>query len=129
MKSVFELASKHVEPSIKRSLVESLLRRGVSRSIVAKCLGISPSLITRYARKERGLHDFTTVSDLASKIENLAERIVKEGLCGEHVYHEVIKLTLYALSKKYACGIHYSMDKSINPARCRICPELFRNIS
>ncbi|MEM0380370.1 MAG: XRE family transcriptional regulator [Desulfurococcaceae archaeon] len=127
MKSIFELVSKHVEPSIKRSIVESLVKRGMPRTMISKCLGISTSLITRYLRKERGLHDFTNIADLASKIEELADRIVNNRLCKEYFYYELIKLTIYALSKKYVCEIHYSIDKSINPAKCHICPEIFKN--
>jgi len=128
LKSVFELIAKHVEPSIKRSLVESLTRRGLSRSSIARCLGISVPLVTRYVKKERGLHDFTSIKDVALRIEELANKVVDSGICGNDLYYEIVKLTVYVLARKYACGVHYSLDKSINPAKCGICPGLFENL-
>lgn len=98
MKSVFEFAARHIEPSLKKSLVHKLLARGVERSAIRKCLGISPSLISRYSKGERGLHDFTMMSDVNTALENLADRIASGRLRGADAYVEISRLTLYILS-------------------------------
>ncbi|MEM4827451.1 MAG: XRE family transcriptional regulator [Desulfurococcaceae archaeon] len=126
MKSVFELVAKHVEPSIKRSIVEALVEQGLPKAEIAKCLDISPSLVTRYLKKERGLHDFTRIPDVAERVRRLAGRIVYEKLCGNEAYMEIVKLVFHVLSRKYACSIHYLLDKSVNPATCHVCTELFK---
>jgi predicted transcriptional regulator len=128
LKSIFEFASKHIEPSLKRSLILKLLSRNMSRAEIARCLGISPSLITRYVKGERGLHDFTVIREIDQKLEKLSDEIATRKLCGEEVYVEVAKLTLYVLSKKYACGVHYLVSRDVNPSKCNICPSLFRGV-
>lgn len=128
MRSVFELIARHVEPSIKRQLVEALVSRGVPKLKIARCLGISPSLATRYSRRERGLHDFSVFSDVSEMVERLADRVMSGELCGVDAYYELAKITMYVLSKKYACSIHYSVDRTINPAKCSICLNLFKSL-
>lgn len=125
MKSVFEFAARHVEPSLKKSLILKLLVRNVDRSRIAKCLGVSQSLITRYVKGERGLHDLTAISEVNSALEDLADRIANGVMCGEEVYGAIVKLTIYVLYKKYACGIHYLATRDVNPSTCRICPKIF----
>lgn len=125
MKSVFEIAARYVEPSLKRVLVNKLLTLGTPRFRIASCLGISQSLITRYIKKERGLYDFSIIHEVDEKLQKLAEKIAKGELCGLKAYDELAELVIYILSKKYACGIHYLTSKDINPATCNICPTLF----
>ncbi|MEM1628828.1 MAG: XRE family transcriptional regulator [Desulfurococcaceae archaeon] len=128
MRSVFELLARHVEPSLKRGLVEKLSIKGMSGKEIASCLGLSPSLVTRYSRKERGLHDFTHIPVINEKLDKLAEKITSMGICGEEVYVEIGKLAIYILQHKYACEIHYGIDRSINPIACKICSNLFSAI-
>ncbi|MGB9816372.1 MAG: XRE family transcriptional regulator [Desulfurococcaceae archaeon] len=128
MKSILEFAARHVEPSLKKSLILKLLARNMDRSHIAKCLNVSPSLITRYAKGERGLHDIAAISEVNSILEDLADKIVNEEICGAEVYAEIVKLTIYVLYKKYACGIHYLATRDVNPSTCNICPLIFRNI-
>jgi predicted transcriptional regulator len=125
LKSVFEFASKHIEPSIKKSLIHKLMSRGASRSYISKCLNISPSLITRYSRGERGLHDFTVISEVDRALDKIADEAIKGELCGSRLYIEIAKLTMTILSKKYACGIHYLATKDVDPSKCNICPSIF----
>ncbi len=128
MKSVFEFASKHIEPSLKRSLILKLLSRNMSRAEIARCLGISPSLVTRYIKGERGIHDFTVIREIDQELEKLSDEIATRKLCGEGVYVKVAKLTLHVLSKKYACGVHYLASRDVDPSKCNICPSLFRGV-
>ncbi|MEM4452800.1 MAG: XRE family transcriptional regulator [Thermosphaera sp.] len=128
MKSIFELAYRYIEPSIKRSLVERLLARGMRSVDVAKCLGLSLSLVSRYARRERGLQDFMVYPDVAKYIEKLADRVFQGEVCGISVYKEILMLTLYILGRKYACSLHYAIDRDINPASCRLCPDLVSSL-
>lgn len=128
MKSVFEFAAKYIEPSLKKSLILKLLGRNLDREYIAKCLKISPSLITRYVKGERGLYDLTTISEVNNRIERIADEIASGKLCGLNAYSEIVKLTMYVLYKKYACGIHYLATRDVNPSTCNICPTIFQNI-
>ncbi len=125
MKSLLEFAAKHVEPSLKRSLAIKLLARGVSRSTISKCLSVSPALLTRYVKGERGLHDFTRIKEIDEELDKLAEKIASGEKCGLDAYAELLTLTFYVLYKKYACGIHYAATKDVNPAKCNACSTLF----
>jgi hypothetical protein len=100
----------------------------MDRSHIAKCLNVSLSLITRYAKDERGLHDLATISEVNLILEDLADRIINEDICGAEAYAEIVKLTMYVLYKKYACGIHYLATRDVNPSTCNICPSIFRSI-
>jgi predicted transcriptional regulator len=128
LKSIFEFASKHIEPSLKRSLILKLLSRNMSRAEIARCLGVSSSLVTRYVKGERGIHDFTVIREIDQKLEKLSDEVATRKLCGEGVYVEIAKLTLYVLSKKYACGVHYLASRDVDPSKCNICPSLFREV-
>ncbi len=125
MKSILEFAARHVEPSLKRSLAIKLLARGVDRGKVSTCLGISPALLTRYIKGERGLHDFTRIKDVDERLDKLAEEVASGRKCGLDAYTELLNLTFYVLYKKYACGIHYVATRDVNPAKCNACPALF----
>lgn len=129
MKSVFEFAARHVEPSLKKSLILKLLARNIDRAYIAECLDISPSLITRYVRGERGLHDLGAISEVNSMLEGIADKIAGGEICGWEAYVEVARLTMYVLYKKYACGIHYLATRDVNPSSCNICPTIFRDLS
>lgn len=125
MRSVFEIAARYVEPSLKRILVEKLLEMGISASEVAACLRVSPSLVTRYSRRERGVQDLSAIPEVDTALQKLASRVVEEGLCGEDLYLEVARLVVFVMSRKYACAIHYHLSEDVNPATCNICPTLF----
>jgi predicted transcriptional regulator len=128
LRSVFEFASRHIEPSLKRALILKLLSRNMSRAEIARCLGVSPSLVTRYVKRERGIHDFTVIREIDQKLEKLSDEIATRKLCGEGVYVEIAKLTLHILSKKYACGVHYLASRDVDPSKCNICSSLFRGV-
>jgi len=89
-------------------------------------LEVSLSHVTRYLKKERGLCNFTRIPDVAERVSRIASRVVSEKLCGYEAYKEIVKLVLHVLSRKYACSIHYLVDKSVNLATCRICTEIFK---
>ena len=126
MKSLFEFVAKHVEPSVKRALVKKLLDRGVDRSTISRCVGVSQSLITRYIRGERGLHDFTAIREVYEALEKLASKVASGEQCGPLAYIEVARIVMYILSKKYVCGIHYVVERAVDPAKCNICSRLFQ---
>jgi predicted transcriptional regulator len=128
LKSLFEFVAKHVEPSVKRALVKKLLDRGVDRSTISRCIGVSQSLITRYIRGERGLHDFTAIREVDEILERLASRVASGELCGLPAYVEVVRVVMYILSKKYVCGIHYVVERAVDPAKCNICSRLFKGV-
>lgn len=128
MKSIFEFAAKHIEPSLKKTLVLKLLERNIDKTYISKCLDISPPLVTRYVKGERGLHDLSVISEVNEALEELAIKIAERKLCGLDVYKEIARLTIYVLYKKYACGIHYLATRDVNPATCNICQTLFRDI-
>lgn len=125
MRSVFEIAARYVEPSLKRMLAVKLVEKGLPLGEVAKCLRVSPSLATRYSRGERGVLDLSHIPEVEVAIENLARRVLDKSLCDEELYVEIAKLTMFVLSKKYACAAHYHLSRDINPATCNICPTLF----
>ncbi|MFP3268324.1 MAG: XRE family transcriptional regulator [Desulfurococcales archaeon] len=126
MKSVFEFAAKHIEPSLKRALILKLLSKNVNRTYIAKCTGVSPALITRYAKGERGLHDLTAIREIDEALKELSDKITNGEMCGSEVYIRIAELTMYVLSKKFACGIHYLATRDIDPLKCNICPSIFK---
>lgn len=125
MRSVFEIASKYVEPSLKRMLAVKLVEKGLPLSEVAKCLWVSASLATRYSRGERGVLDLSGIPEVDAALEELARRVVENRLCGEELYVEIARLTMFVMSRKYACATHYHLSRDVNPAKCDVCPTLF----
>ena len=125
MRSVFDVLARHVEPSLRRSLVGELLRRGVTGSAIARCLGVSPSLVTRYSKGERGLHELSAIPEVAEGLRRLADGAASGSLCGPPLYAELAMLAMLVMSRKYACGIHHLISRDVNPATCDVCPRLF----
>ena len=113
--------------------MKKLLDRGVDRSTISRCIGVSQPLITRHIRGERGLHDFTTIREVDEILERLASRVASGELCGLPAYVEVVRVVMYILSKKYIwkyiCGIHYVVERAVDPAKCDICSRLFKGVT
>ncbi|WP_448578192.1 transcriptional regulator [Thermosphaera sp.] len=125
-KSIFELAYRYVEPSIKRLLVLKLAERNIPPIVIAEKLGISPSLVSRYVKGERGV--FLNVfkhPDLVQRIEQVSEKIALGELEGIRLQIEVNRLVLKTLADKHVCGLHRMVDETVNPVTCNICPTLF----
>uniref|UniRef100_A0A7J3ZM03 XRE family transcriptional regulator n=1 Tax=Fervidicoccus fontis TaxID=683846 RepID=A0A7J3ZM03_9CREN len=123
-RSIFELAYRYIEPSVRRQLAVELCRRGIPRGRVAEAIGISQSLLTRYLRGERGSRlDLTPYRDVVELVARLAEKALEARRV--ELDEGIYRIVLYFLSRRYFCNTHVALDRSINPATCRICPTLF----
>lgn len=129
MKSVFEVAYRYAVPSIRRSLAAELERRGLLGMEVARSLGLSSSLITRYRKGERGaslsLDDYREVKGM---IERLADKIASGELDEYAVQEEMTRIVLYIMARKLLCRIHTKVDRGFDSSKCNICPKLFSPI-
>lgn len=76
-------------------------------------------------KEAKGLQDFMVYRDALEMINRLADMIIGEMRSVEEVYGELVKTITHVFAMKYACVIHYSLDKSVNPVTCDICPTLF----
>ncbi len=126
MRSVFEIAARHLHPALRRALARELWRRGLGVSEIARRTGLSKSLVSRYLSGERGgLIDPLGYPDVAAMIRDLADRVAENPPGPPAVEAELIRIALYMLSHRYLCGLHERIDPSIDPSKCNICPELF----
>ncbi|MEM1961425.1 MAG: hypothetical protein QXY48_00750 [Sulfolobales archaeon] len=126
MSTVFEIASRYVVPSIRREAVLELLRKGFSKVEVSRALGISKSLVSRYAKGERGklleVGHHPVVRNAVDKIAYLVE----SGEVSEHkIEEEIVKAVVKLLSAKALCGFHEKLDRRFNPTVCQICVRVF----
>ncbi|MEM0504207.1 MAG: hypothetical protein QW267_05880 [Sulfolobales archaeon] len=126
MKNVYELSYKYVVPSIKRVLTLELLKKGFAEVEVAKLLGISKSLATRYVKGERGsilaLHEHQQVKDL---IRRLADKIASGTMNKYEVEFEVMKISASLLSSRYLCKYHKQLEPELKSIKCNICSTIF----
>ena len=129
MRSTLELASRYVVPAVRRELAIKLIRRGFTAIEVAKLLGVSPSLISRYLNGERGSYiDLRKYRDVEKQIELLADA-VSRGLLGIYkISKEVDRIAMYVMARKYICSLHKKLDPSIDVTRCTICPDLYKQV-
>ncbi|ABN69378.1 conserved hypothetical protein [Staphylothermus marinus F1] len=128
MKSIFELAYRYIVPYINRRIVEIMYQHGLSEIEIARKLRITPSAVSRYLAKQRGVQiDLSRNIDVERKLEELAEKIIDKNPSIYEIYRDITSLTLYIMSKKYMCNIHKKLDPEIDPLKCNICPELFGN--
>ncbi|MEM2528039.1 MAG: helix-turn-helix domain-containing protein [Ignisphaera sp.] len=127
MKSVLELGTRYVVPAVKREVVLGLMRRGFTGIEVAKLLGISPSLVSRYMNGERGAQiDLRRYGDVMGYIERLVDGIAGGQMDQYAIAREIDRMSMYFMAKKYLCSIHLRLEPYIDIARCSNCPELFR---
>ncbi len=128
MKSVFTIADKYVYPSLRRLLVVRLRHKGVRPAEIAKLLGLSRSLVTRYLKGERGKYmDFSIYPDVVEALDHIADSIMNSRIGVKEAVTLLSALTLYVLARKYVCKFHAEIDE-VNPSTCDICPRLFGNI-
>jgi predicted transcriptional regulator len=126
-RNIFELAYRYVEPSIKKLIVLKLVEKKIPPVIIAEKLSISPSLVSRYVKGERGRFlDLSKYPDLVLRVEEISEKIATGELEGISLQIEINKLVLKTLSDKRVCGLHKMIDETVNPVTCNICPTLFR---
>lgn len=126
MRSPYELAYRYVVPTVKRELVEELVRRGLSKIEVSKLLRLSPSLISRYISGERGhLLTLRNYPDVMSMIKKLADSVVMGGIDEYVIIGEVSNIVKYVMSKKYLCRIHKDVEPDVDPTRCNVCVKVF----
>ena len=128
--SVFELAYRHVYPAVKRRLVEILYNEyKLTQQEIARLLHISQSAASRYKNLARGkLIDLSRFKDIDEEIHRLAEKLVREKPDKYRLVNELVRITLKALARGYICSYHRMIDKDIDPDKCRICLDLFKNI-
>lgn len=126
MKSVFEIVYRHIEPSIKRGITIKLYEKGIPRVKIAEILSVSPSLITRYIKGEKGT-GFNPLEDprINELIDNIVGKILSNGLSGYEVEREICLAIATLLAEKRFCHIHKNVEPLINSLKCNICPELF----
>jgi len=126
MRDVFNVAARHLVPSIRRSLAIELVKRGVPEARAAQVLGLSRSTITRYVRSERGASiDLSRFGDVIRMISECAEAIIAGRIAGQRIDEAVARIAAYILMKKYLCTYHAEIDPRINTSRCDICPTIF----
>ncbi|MGB9827712.1 MAG: transcriptional regulator [Thermosphaera sp.] len=125
-KNIFELAYRYVEPSIKRLIVLKLVEKNIPPIAIAEKLGVSPSLVSRYMKGERGMFlDVSKNPGIMERVEQVSEKIARGELEGVSLQIEVNKVVLKTLADKHVCGLHKLVDETVNPVTCNICPTLF----
>lgn len=127
MTSVFELGYRYLLPSLKRRLTEIMSKElKMSEVRIAKKLSITPSAVSRYLSRERGTAlDITRFSDLDRELSTLARDLATRDLDWTTIEIRLLKISLLAMSRKYLCELHYKLHPVVDPAKCRICPEIF----
>ena len=128
MKSVFTIADKYVYPSLRRLLVIRMRYKGIKPADIARLLGLSRSLVTRYLKGERGKYiDFSTYPEVVKTIDHIADYVISNKISNEEVIVVLSTLTLYVLARKYVCGFHAKVD-DVDPSTCDVCPKIFGSI-
>lgn len=128
MKSVFTIADKYVYPSLRRFLVIRLRYKGARPAEIARLLGLSRSLVTRYLKGERGRYiDFSIYPDVVETLDRIADAVINNKISNKEVIIGLSTLTMYVLARKYVCRFHAEID-NVNPSTCNICPKIYENI-
>ncbi len=127
MSSVFELGYRYLIPSLKRRLAELMSSEfKMSEVEIAKKLKITPSAVSRYLSRERGVAvEVNRFPDIDGEVMALARDLATQDLDWLTIETRLLKISLLAMSRKYLCEFHHKLQPIIDPARCRICPELF----
>jgi len=128
LKSVFTIADKYVYPSLRRLLVIRLRYKGARPAEIARLLGLSRSLVTRYLKGERGRYiDFSIYPDVVEALDRIADSVINNKISDEEVIISLSVLTMYVLARKYVCRFHAEID-DVEPSSCDICPKIFKDI-
>lgn len=130
MKSPLELCSRYLVPAVRRELSLRLMKRGLTGVEVARLLGVSPSLVSRYLNSERGAQiDLERHRDAVEWIERLADSVLSGHMDRYTVVREIDRIAMQFMARRHLCGYHKKLEPDIDLTRCRICPELFGDCS
>ncbi len=127
MSSVFELGYRYLIPSLRKRLAEIMNKElKMSEVEIARKLKITPSAVSRYLRGERGSTiEISTITDINEELTKIAKDLSTQDLDFLEIEARLLKITIQAMSKKYICWFHQKIQQSIDPANCKICPEIF----
>ncbi|NJE10058.1 transcriptional regulator [Thermococcus sp. MAR1] len=124
--NAFDVASRYVYPSLRRRLVEILYESSLKQTEIGELLHITQSAVSRYLRMDRGaLIDVSRFPDIDAMVMALAERIVRERPTEYEIHSELVKISLEMLGRGYVCSLHSQIDPEVDPAKCKVCLELF----
>ncbi len=127
VKSPFELAYRYVEPSVKRRLALKLIEKNLPPIEVSRKLSVSPSLVTRYVKGDRGTYlELAGHSDVDEMIEELANDLLRSNKTKYDVQRRVSRITMYVLSRKYVCSLHKALERDLDILQCNICTLVFK---
>ncbi|MEM4976469.1 MAG: transcriptional regulator, partial [Desulfurococcaceae archaeon] len=94
---------------------------------VSRKLNISPSLVTRYVKGDRGAClELSEYSDVEEMIEKLANDLLMSDMTKYNVQREVSRITMYVLSRKYVCSLHKVLERDVDLLQCNVCALIFR---
>jgi len=124
--NAFDVAARYVYPSLRRRLVEILRGKGLKQTEIGELLYITQSAVSRYLRMDRGaLIDVSKFPDIDARVMALAERIVRGRPTEYEIHSELVRISLEMLGRGYVCSLHSQLDPEVDPAKCRVCLELF----
>ena len=113
-----EIEVWYIIPAIRRELVKSLVKSGLSQKQTAAKLGLTESAISQYLKDKRATN-VKFDEKITAKIKEAAKNI----LAGSQPIGEIYRLTQQIRLSMDICKIHNLYDSGV-PQDCNVC-ELY----
>jgi predicted fused transcriptional regulator/phosphomethylpyrimidine kinase/predicted transcriptional regulator len=124
-----ELVSRYIIPNIRALIAHRLAENGLSQERIARLLGISQPMVSKYLRRKREdiIKEFEkigiNIEELSSVTELLASLLLK-GSVTEY-YQAFTSYVNLLLSRGDLCELHRRIEKRL-PQSCELCRNAFR---
>lgn len=124
-----ELAARYIVPPMKALVAHVLREKGLGQERIARLLGVSQPMVSRYLRRKRSevLRELEEAGALGDEASSVAAVLASRLLQGD--YRGYISLfTSYIntlLVRGSLCQLHQRLDPMV-PRDCSICSSLFQ---
>ncbi|ABM80000.1 putative transcriptional regulator - conserved protein [Hyperthermus butylicus DSM 5456] len=124
-----ELVARYLIPGIRALVAHALRRQGLGQERIARLLGVSQPLVSRYLRRRfddilQELGEIgVDIDEVRSIVSILAARLILQNYTG---YMELFTSYINTLLARGAlCSFHRRLDPRL-PVTCNICMNLFK---
>ncbi|BEP18225.1 thiamine-phosphate synthase family protein [Pyrofollis japonicus] len=124
-----ELVSKYIIPNIRALIAHRLVENGLSQERVARLLGISQPMVSKYLRRKREeiVKEFEKIGLNIEELNSVVELLVSLLLKGSVIeyYQAFTSYVNLLLSRGDLCELHKRLEKRL-PQNCELCRNAFR---
>ncbi len=123
-----ELVAKYIAPVMRALIAHNLVMKGLSQERIAKLLGVSQPMVSKYLRRDRNallkeLKKYGISATEAESVIDLLSSLLERGSIVEY-YSAFTSYVNSVLARGDLCEFHRRVEQRL-PQNCNICRQAF----